>query len=846
MPQRFNTSKLVKAYRALDFDAVDEVLANGQHLQTSIDGFTPLMYASAQSNSEKLVPYLCSQFRFTREQINQRSTKYLGNQKRRFYMRYLYGNSPSFENIKHDLFKQHDEGGYVGGHTALSIAMMFGSHDTVIYLLSRGANLKSRTNPPNNLSTTKILKLREQVDPSCTETKALFKTLTKELPKDAQGFIKLMITPPDISEDAPPQAPKDKVPALTSSTATSKVPLKASETTLPSTSSTSTTSIKKLTVEATKNTSTSTSTSKSTAEVSQKTNGSNRANVTTTTSLVTTTSATTTVPASNSAELNQAIDEWEFNSHNFDAVVQPRDSNELCIDIPIPATVEWTVEIASKGILLNAQLQPKVGHAILLRDKGEKIKGTQSGSWKLPVAGKLMLTLDNRYSKLRSKQVKVTLSFKSEQGATKVSMKSGSLKELANGKQAGKISIPSVYLKDSVKEEKTVDDIKQKKKDPGNVAKQTREDTKVNPDVAKSSPATTTDSTALAPTSPSHLSDQKESSRPKSSSRSILSPSSAESRRCSALSVVEGDTDVFLPTRRRSAIPANPVSLSKLNQSLASIWDRFTRELPPRLTKLELLVPRTCQQCGALNKRPLDCKGCGLYGCTCCLSKYSPVPPRGIDEPEKVCDKCFDSLFVMLELNARQCYSCTKAFGMFTRKIYCTHCRRAVCKKCIAPQPILLSHMGLKHSSTVCTSCSDGIQKMGGDVWLTQILLETKQIEEIQDTIEELPDGWIRVLEDEMHYYFNPSTQESQWEKPGTEETEELVRLPTPHGGFITVASPKNGSDPRSRKAPNSGPRSHSRASSVLVEEVFSANGIRGSAEVVQEDEETEQTVYAI
>ena len=72
--------------------------------------------------------------------------------------------------------------------------------------------------------------------------------------------------------------------------------------------------------------------------------------------------------------------------------------------------------LESKPELNVAVLEKEDGGIVVLRDADEveKIKnvgGLVKGSWPLPAPGKIVITLDNSYSMMRSKQVKCSVSF---------------------------------------------------------------------------------------------------------------------------------------------------------------------------------------------------------------------------------------------------------------------------------------------------------------------------------------------------------------------------------------------------------------------------------------------------
>ena len=102
-----------------------------------------------------------------------------------------------------------------------------------------------------------------------------------------------------------------------------------------------------------------------------------------------------------------------------DITVAARSKEEVRLDAPVGGagvSVDWSVYVAAYGIKMSAVLEKEDGGIVVLRDADEveKIKndgGLVKGSWPLPAPGKIVITLDNSYSMMRSKQVKCSVSF---------------------------------------------------------------------------------------------------------------------------------------------------------------------------------------------------------------------------------------------------------------------------------------------------------------------------------------------------------------------------------------------------------------------------------------------------
>ena len=82
-----------------------------------------------------------------------------------------------------------------------------------------------------------------------------------------------------------------------------------------------------------------------------------------------------------------------------------------------PINVDWTLNVAAYGIKMSAVLEGDDKSMSVLRaaEEEEKIKsdgGLAKGSWLLGTAGQIVVKLDNSYSYMRSKQVKLHLTLR--------------------------------------------------------------------------------------------------------------------------------------------------------------------------------------------------------------------------------------------------------------------------------------------------------------------------------------------------------------------------------------------------------------------------------------------------
>lgn len=105
----------------------------------------------------------------------------------------------------------------------------------------------------------------------------------------------------------------------------------------------------------------------------------------------------------------------EENEYRVEVIVGARKKEEVSMQVTA-GVVKWTLSVLAHGIKFSAALRPEVGQEIELRkvDQDEKIKGEMGlirGSWLLSVEGLLVMTLDNTYSRFRSKTVKLAVSF---------------------------------------------------------------------------------------------------------------------------------------------------------------------------------------------------------------------------------------------------------------------------------------------------------------------------------------------------------------------------------------------------------------------------------------------------
>ena len=109
--------------------------------------------------------------------------------------------------------------------------------------------------------------------------------------------------------------------------------------------------------------------------------------------------------------MEHAANNDKFNVYTVGA----RSSETITFDCGVPnIKMDWVLSVASYGIKMRAELRTESGEVIVLRKSGdeEKIKsesGVTKGTWELEQTGKLVVTLDNTYSILRSKTVKLSV-----------------------------------------------------------------------------------------------------------------------------------------------------------------------------------------------------------------------------------------------------------------------------------------------------------------------------------------------------------------------------------------------------------------------------------------------------
>lgn len=110
-------------------------------------------------------------------------------------------------------------------------------------------------------------------------------------------------------------------------------------------------------------------------------------------------------------------------SQEWDSAIAARDKTYHTFEVPLgDLYVDWILNITNgHGISMCAVLEGEDGEQVILRpDEGKpgQLKaegGLVKGSWLIEKPGTVVVTLDNSFSRLRSKQVKLSLALRSKE-----------------------------------------------------------------------------------------------------------------------------------------------------------------------------------------------------------------------------------------------------------------------------------------------------------------------------------------------------------------------------------------------------------------------------------------------